>query len=198
MFYSSAVSTPSRRAVHVKGSAFHVRIAWLRLAQGGAVVDRIQAEVGDDVARLIEQGAARADWYPLAWFIELNQAIDRVVGRGDLTMVKELGRHAAEAQLTTIYRLFIKLGTITWILARAARLWNLHFDSGRLLLREFPDGQLEVEILDFAAPHRVHCLAVQGWVERAIELSGARDVELTEVDCRALGHDRCRFRLRWS
>ena len=32
-----------------------------------------------------------------------------------------LGRYGADANLTTIYRLFFKVGTVQWILARASQ-----------------------------------------------------------------------------
>ena len=113
-------------------------------------------------------------------------------------MVKQLGRHGADANLTTVYRIFMRVGTVKWILARAARLWTMHYDSGRLLVREFPANEVELEIFEFARPHRVHCLSVQGWVERSAQLSGGEQVVVKEVDCRANGDDRCRLRITWE
>jgi hypothetical protein len=149
------------------------------------------------LAAVLTDGAAMARWYSFDLFLEINAAIDRTFGKGDLALVKPLGRHGADANLTTIYRLFYKVGTTKWILERASRLWGMHYDSGQLIVQQSPGREVELRIQDFATPHRIHCLAVQGWAERSVELSGATDVALDEVSCRASGDETCRFRITW-
>ena len=46
------------------------------------------------------------------------------------------------------------------------------------------------ELQDVPTPHRAHCAAITGWMERAAELSGEDDLEYTE-QCRAVGHEQC-------
>src|SRR5688500_16904259 len=117
---------------NVKGTAFSSRLLWVRLNHGQEGLERLAAEVGSGLAAVLRDGAVMSKWYPFVQFVELNLAIDRMYGRGDLSLIKTLGRHGADANLTTIYRLFYKVGTVKWILARASRLWGLHYDSGNL------------------------------------------------------------------
>ena len=183
---------------NVKGSAFASRILWVRLNHGEKGVERLASQVSDELAAVVRGGAVMSRWYPFDMFVEINVAIDRVFGSGDLALVKTLGRYGADANLTTIYRLFYKVGTTKWLLERASRLWGMHYDSGRLIVRRFPGDEVEMEIKDFATPHRVHCDSVQGWTERSLELSGAKDTAIDEIACRARGDTRCRFRATWS
>lgn len=183
---------------YVKGSAFSSRIKWTRLNQGESGLNRLTAEVSSNLADLLEDGAVMSSWYPFELFIELNEAIDRTFGKGDLALIRQLGRHGADANLTTIYRLFFKVGTVKWIMARAARLWHMHYDSGRMIVYQSPGKEVTLEIKDFDEPHRVHCMAVQGWAERSVELSGGREVVLDELSCRASGADTCKFRIKWQ
>ncbi len=182
---------------NAKGSAFHSRIRWIKFNHGEVGLDRLRAEVSPELAQILRDGAVMANWYPFDLFVELNEQIDRLFGNGDLALVKQLGRDGADANLTTIYRLFFKVGTVKWIMARAARLWGMHYDSGRMIVQQAPGNEVELRIIDFETPHRVHCLAVQGWAERSVELSGARDVLLEELSCRASGDNSCRFRITW-
>lgn len=182
---------------NVKGSAFASRIRWVQLNQGEAGVARLRGEVSPELGEILDSGAAMARWYPFSLFVEVNEAIDRVFGKGDLGLVKQLGRHGADANLTTIYRLFFKVGTVKWIMARAARLWGMHYDSGILIVDQSPGREVTLRIERFAEPHRVHCLSVQGWAERSVELSGGREVQLDELGCRARGDGSCRFRITW-
>jgi hypothetical protein len=182
---------------NVKGSAFSSRILWVRLHQGEEGVARLKGVVSSDLADLLEQGAVKSTWYPFPLFVELNVEVDRAFGKGDLALVKELGRYGADANLTTIYRLFFKVGTVKWIIARASRLWGLHYDSGTMHVENFAGKEVGLRITDFATPHRAHCLSVQGWAERSIELSGGESVEVDEVSCRARGDDSCYFHGTW-
>ena len=152
----------------------------------------------DRVWRLALDGqVVKSQWYPFEIFVDLNESIDRLFGRGDLSVVKTLGRFGADANLTTIYRLFYMVGTVKWIMDRAARLWDLHYDSGRLLVVRQPGNAVELRIVKFATPHRTHCLSVQGWAERSVELSGGQDVKLEEPGCRARGDAECNLLLSW-
>lgn len=155
------------------------------------------AAVSPALREILEGGVVMATWYPFEHFVELNESIDAIFGKGDLALVKPLGRHGADAYLTTIYRLFFKVGTVKWVMARAARLWGMHYDSGRMIVQQAPGREVELRIEDFATPHRVHCLSVQGWAERSVELSGGHDVALDELSCRASGDPTCRFRITW-
>ena len=183
---------------NAKGSAFQSRIRWIKFNHGEAGLERVCAAATPELAAILRQGAVMAAWYPFELFVELNQRIDAIFGKGDLALVTQLGRDGADANLTTIYRLFFKVGTVKWIMARAARLWGMHYDSGRMIVQQAPGNEVELRIVDFESPHRVHCLAVQGWAERSVELSGGKNVVLEELTCRASGDTTCRFRITWQ
>jgi hypothetical protein len=182
---------------HVKGSAIASRALWVSLHHGDEGLKRLIAEVKPATREALERPIDKARWYGFDVFVDLNESIDRVFGSGDLALVKTLGRFGAEANLKTIYRLFYMVGTVKWVLDRAARLWDLHYDSGRFLIIRRPGNELEARIVRFATPHRTHCLSVAGWAERSVELSGGKDVKMIETACRARGDDDCSFEVTW-
>lgn len=182
---------------NVKGSALASRLLWVRLEQGEAGIERLKPRASAPLAELLDHGAVMSRWYPFEHFVELNEIIVQVFGAGDQGLVKTLGRHGADANLTTIYRLFFKVGTVKWILARASRLWGMHYDSGSLVIDNRPAKTVEARIVGFDTPHRIHCMSVQGWAERSVELSGGKNVALEEQSCRASGDDECLFTLSW-
>jgi hypothetical protein len=183
---------------NVKGSALASRILWIQLSHGAAGVDKILAMCTPDLRAAIQIGIKRAQWYPFEQFIELNVVIDMIFGAGDLRLIKTLGRYGADANLTTIYRLFFKVGSTQWILGRAVRLWSAHYDSGSLEVATKGSKAAILRIRGFATPHRVHCLSVLGWCERSIELSGGKHVDSVEVRCRTRGDDCCQLDTQWE
>ena len=182
----------------MKGSALASRLLWVRLGHGEAGLEKLEQAASDDLRPVLVNGVAMARWYAFPLFIELIEVIDRLFGKGDNALVWEMGRFGADANLKTVYRLFYKVGTVRWILGRAARLWGVHYDSGRLQVITDRPGESLMEIVDFETPHRIHCMSVAGWAERSVEISGGKVAKVTEEECRALGHARCLMRATWK
>ena len=181
----------------MKGSALASRVLWVQLGHGEAGMTKLRAAASPQLQSLLDTGVEKARWYPLRQFYELNILIDRLFGKGDLSLIKELGRHGADANLTTIYRLFYKVGTTHWILGRAVRLWSAHYDSGYLEVLTRGARSAMLRIHAFAQPDRAHCLSVIGWCERSIELSGGRRVVVDETLCRTRGDQVCQLDVTW-
>ncbi len=183
---------------NVKGSALSSRVLWVQLNHGEKGMSRLLAQATPELRANIERGIHKAQWYPFDQFIELITTIDRLFGKGDLELVEELARHGADANLTTIYRLFYKVGTTHWILGRAVRLWSAHYDSGYLEVMTRGPKTAVLRIRGFETPHEVHCRSVMGWAGRSIELSGGKHVKSSEVACRLKGNEFCQIESSWE
>jgi hypothetical protein len=184
--------------VNVKGSAMSSRVLWVELGHGSAGIDRMLAQISPELRASIELGLSKAKWYPFDQFVELNVVIDRLFGRGDLALVKQLGRYGADANLTTIYRLFFKVGSVQWILGRSVRLWSAHYDSGYCEVATRGPKACVMRVRGFATPHAAHCLSVAGWAERSIELSGGKRPIVEESRCRTRGDELCQLDITWE
>lgn len=182
---------------NVKGSAITSRVLWVRLNHGEEGLRRLKEGLSLATRAVVEGPLVKAQWYPFDVFIDLNQTIDSVFAKGDLATVRALGRFGADANLTTIYRLFYAVGTVKWIIDRGARLWDLHYDSGKMVVIRRPGNEVDFRIVNFATPHRAHCLSVIGWAERSVELSGGKEVKAVEQSCRAKGDAECAVHIEW-
>jgi hypothetical protein len=182
----------------VKGSALASRVLWVELNHGSAGVARLLRQCTPELRAFIEEGIAKPKWYPFEQFVELNTVIDRLFGSGDLALVRELGRAGADMNLTTIYRLFYKLGSVHWILGRGVRLWSAHYDSGFCEIAPRGAKAAEIRIRGFATPDRTHCLSVLGWIERSIELSGGTRTVVEETACRMRDDEYCQLDAKWE
>lgn len=186
--------------VHIKGSAITARVRYVRELYGEPGVRRVKEALSAESRRRLEEKVMPHDWVPLEMFIELNTEIDRLYGRGDLELCRELGRYASKVNLPTLYRIFYALGSPRFILSRAIRVWDVHYDSGRIdaTFEEIPPLEKAIlSVREFAEPHPVHCLSVLGWVERSVELSGGEVKDARETKCRTKGADVCRFEVTY-
>jgi len=183
---------------HVKGSAILARLQFVAERYGATGRPRVLAELSPAVRAELEGGVLPHQWVSYDLFIELNVAIDKLFGAGDLALCYEMGRYGAEANLPTLYRIFYRLGSPLFIFRKAARLWEVHYDSGRLVPSQEGSHQIRIKVLDFDHPHRAHCLSVLGWAARSVELSGATLERAEEERCRVRGDGACEFTCAWK
>jgi hypothetical protein len=181
----------------VKASAVLARMRFAREKHGPVGEERLRAALRPAYRDLVDGVLLPQQWVPFGLFVAANVEADKLFGRGDLALCYEMGRFGADVNLPTLYKLFYKLGTPTFIMSRAAKLWSLHYDSGALTSTIVGERTLRLAIENFARPHRAHCLSVLGWAARSAELSGAKKVVATERSCRTSGAPRCELSIEW-
>jgi hypothetical protein len=187
--------------VNVKGSAVTARVRFVRELYGEPGVRRVKEALTPEHRAAIDRKVMPHEWVPFDLVIDLSVEIDRLYGKGDLALCREMGRYASKVNLPTLYRIFYALGSPAFIISRAVRVWDVHYDSGRIsadIERTSPTERATLTLREFATPHRAHCLSVLGWVERSVELSGGRVIDAAETTCRTRNDDACRFVVSWT
>jgi hypothetical protein len=170
----------------------------------------VRAELGDDAWRQVLDSMSEstqkqlggsilsASWYPFTINHELDEAIVKVVGRGDRSIFKRIGAWSAHENLSGAHRSFLVPGGPQAFLARTGSIYRSYYDQGH---RDYEatgptSGVMTTyEAETFSAND---CLTVIGWHEEALAMCGARDVVIVEQSCRANGAPHCRYEVRWS
>lgn len=187
--------------VQVKGSAVTARIRWVRELYGEAGFRALREALDPEMRALFEGRILPHEWVPFELFVAVSVELDRLYGRGDLELCRELGRYSARANLPTLYRIFYALGNPGFIVRRAARVWDIHYSSGRLEIVDTPHAPgrdaVAIRLVAFQTPHRAHCLAVLGWAEESVALSGGKDVRAAKTRCRLDGDPVCELVASW-
>lgn len=183
--------------MQVKGSVLRARVLFVD-EQGPEAKVKVVDALGPAARSAVEDGFLLNRWYPLEVHNELVHVIDEVLGSGDRGMCKALGRDSCQRNLTTIYRVFLRVGGIHFLLGRVAQAWSVHYDAGRMILAGKTKNSATLEIHDVPRPSPYHCLPIVGWCHRAAELSGCKNVSHQILSCRARGDEVCRFAFEWT
>jgi hypothetical protein len=181
-----------------KGFLFTARLKYVQEKHGPEGSRRLHEQLAPQTQALIERHALPHEWVPFAAFIDVNVVADRLFGKGDLALCREMGAWSAEANLPRVFRFFYRFGSPMFLFERAAKLWGGHYDSGRMETMRDQDGAAHLVIYDFGEPHRAHCLSVLGWCVRSIEMSGAKVHSAAEQRCRLRGDECCEFVAHWT
>jgi predicted hydrocarbon binding protein len=133
-------------------------------------------------------------WYPLEPVILFHRIVDWKLGNGDLALVQEIGRYSAEWQLNAFHMLVLRFKTPKWLLNKAAQMWSRYHESGEWEVDE-PEPQTIVgRLYGFEVADACFCTRETGWFERAVELTGGKNVQITEPRCRSRGDSHCEWR----
>jgi hypothetical protein len=184
--------------IHVKGSAISARIRYIREKHGEDGLRAVLESLSPEDRAALEGRVLASAWVSYDLFVKLNVAADRKFGRGDYRVCYEMGKYSAEVNLPSIYKLFFRFGSPLFIFRKAARVWDVHYDSGRLVPMQDGPAAVRLRVEEFAQPHRAHCMSVLGWAVKSIELSGSTVTYAEEESCRLRGGTHCEFTLRWQ
>ena len=181
----------------MKGSAFTARFTYLRNhfpERWNELVHRFDT----DTRELAEGPCLKSSWYPFSCFIDLNLKADRLFGKGDLALCRELGRDAAKVNLPTLYRIFYRVGSPEYVLDKVASVWRQHHDSGEVTVVFPGPNRASYQVHDFGAPHRTLCRSLEGFLHGSLEVMGMRDIGVSEVHCRLDGAAVCEYHGTWT
>ena len=159
----------------------------------GAVVERLVAADRRELEGLLPVG-----WYSLGLYARLIRALDHVHGYGDLALVVQLGRFEAERDLTTIHRVLLRVANPAYLLEKNADYWRRFHDTGVWVVERQGPTRVRAFLDHWGVVDAALCREVVGYLGRAWELVGAKNVRVDHARCRARGDDRCEFLGRWG
>jgi hypothetical protein len=143
-------------------------------------------------SRKLHSASIRLDaWYPLlTMFVEPTQKICDIFYSGDLRGAWEAGRYSADFALHGIYRLFVKIGSVDSLIKRASIIFPTYYKPSTLRVAESEKNRVVLQITNFPEIHRIVEYRIGGWMERAVEISGQKNVKV-EISKSLLAGDAC-------
>jgi hypothetical protein len=111
---------------------------------------------------------------------------------------REMGRAAAEYGLTSLYKIFFKVGSPQFVIARGSSVFSRYYSQGRLEIVESKSGHAAVDLVDFPDGAPEFCERIRGWMERTMELAGASNLKSAHSLCVHRGDSVCRFEGFWG
>ncbi len=185
---------PNTKAIHLKSlKKFLLERsgpgAWERVLENLTPADRHEAA----------QLRLPHEWFDYALWWRLITAADRVLGRGDLALVREIGSFDARENLHGIYRVFLSFLSPEHIITRTQLIWRQYYDVGQMKVAGIQTQRAMLRLTDFPALSQGHEQEILGWIEGALLLTGVHHVQAVHPGpCLARGDDHCVFEVTWK
>lgn len=183
----------------IKAAGFNSIIDVAREMAGPAAFARFVDTLPAHTADFIHHPRLATAWLPLAESSDFTERLLADLFAGDTDKMYELARRQFLRDLSTVYRIFIRLGSVSFIARRVSNLYTTYVrDAGSMRLVRDEQRVVEVEVQDHPYPSRALWHYMRGTVQGATEASGARGVSTQIVDGGGDLDRRCRLRVTWG
>lgn len=166
-----------------------------------AIADVLRVLPEEDLRQISEDSTAPniqpRGWYPFTTYCRMLAGIDTVLGNGDREILYEVGNEMATRDIRRIFRPLLRVGRPGWILEFHGRLWRTYHDHGEWTIDRTPVS-LIATLSDHPGRTEHACATFTGWMESALLMSGAANVDGSHPVCIGRGGPHCVFTCRWE
>lgn len=186
-------------AARIKGSVLITRINLLVKQGGMGRLQQVLQRLPPADREILEGVIMPIGWYPLALNIRLDAAIAHVLSPRDRDKAfVEMGRASAEEKLNGPHHVFIRKGDPHFLLSHAPEIYRLYYAVGARSYEKTGPHSAVLRTVGAESVTEADCLTIIGWYERAIEMSGGREVRIIHTKCRARGSGHCEYHCAWE
>lgn len=193
-------ATQTRTTGKVKGTLLIARMKFLR-ARGAAEAERVLKRLSSDDQGVLGAMLLPSSWYPAGLLLRLEMTAAAILSRGDRrALLREMGRFSADTNLAPegVHRPFVREGEPGFLLENLPKLYGSQHSSGSRTCERTGPTSATVRHFDVGEAEPDDCLTTSGWLQRAIEISGGKNVTVEEYQCRGRGAPHCEFRITWQ
>ncbi|MDD9971331.1 MAG: DUF2378 family protein [Myxococcales bacterium] len=146
----------------------------------------------------LEDRVLASSWYDEQDYFELLEAVAKLYDAPDgVDPWVLMGRTGARSSLGSAYRSMVRVGDPETTLKQFPLLWEVRHDTGRARVAIDGPGEGRVWLRDYALVSHQICKAIQGTITELVHQSGARDIEVEKLQCRAAYAEACCWKLSW-
>ena len=154
--------------------------------------------LSDETRKIYSTNILVSKWYPMAEaYAQPTEVLCRLFYGGEVRGAWELGRYSADYALKGVYKAFVKSPVVTVNIGHASLVLPTYFQPATIEIKSLEQQRAVLRITRFEGSSHYVEHRIGGWIERALEIAGCREVK-DEVT-RSLAHqDPCtEYVLAW-
>lgn len=135
------------------------------------------AALSVDTRALIEAPPPPDSWLAVRHIREVLRVAHEVLYPNDLQAIAHIGKEVVLGDLTTLYRMFIRVASPQYVIERAAKVWDIYSKNGgtqRVL--DSGDTFVEVAYQDVPQTSPAYWAYLQGTIAAALTATGCKDI----------------------
>lgn len=182
----------------VKGTAVQSSLRYVKERFGEGALARVIEALPEEDRKALGHGILASSWYEMGAFLRFMQEAERQLAAQEPDVVRKMGRASCDYGVTTVYRIFFKVGSPEFIISRGTRVFSSYYDSGELRIVDSGPGRAVAELVGLQGGAPQFCDRIFGWMQRTLELAGAKNLRSAHSSCVHRGGAVCRFEGSWD
>lgn len=185
--------------MEVKGTAVSATVDYVRATHGPEGLAKLLEHLPADSRQLLIDRVLPSVWYPfMAGFVAPTKAVCDLFHGGDPTGAWKVGRFAAESALKGIYKaLFLFISPRT-VVERGPGILTNYYRPMEARVKQLADTRFAVVMTGMTERSVYFDHRVAGYVERAVEMTNAKELSVQVVASSGQGADRTEIHFVWK
>ena len=100
--------------------------------------------------------------------------------------------------LNSIMKLFMKMGSPSFVGSRFPKIWHQYFNQGEMKIIKQDEHSLTLQLLNAETYGKGGCEGAVGWTGKALEFSGAKNLKVSQTQCGFKGASHCVIEYSWE
>jgi len=183
---------------NLKGAGWKATCEYLIKVGGSDALDRVKAALTPEDRAIFSKPILPITWLDYSAFMRFMLLADKVLGKGDMQIVKDASVYSAQQDLRGIYKIFISFTSPEFIIKNVGVMWRQYYDSGSITVEGKQEKSGALKLVNFPDIPLHHDADQLPYMEECLRLSGAKNVRGSHPKCIARGDDCCIFRFSWA
>lgn len=184
-------------SVTVKGSPVRSLQKFIESELTAEQREAVFRELPKEVAERFKTPVLATELVPVYMLNRFTEVAAKAKGEPLEAFATRAGREAASDAVKGIYRFFALVLTPPALLSKASHMWSSLYSRGELRVDEQTEGSARIRLVNFPT-EASNCLRITGWLQRMAEITGAKNIVVTQTQCYAKGAPNCEWTLKWS
>jgi hypothetical protein len=157
------------------------------------------AKLPEKSSEIFNNGIKASDWYPVEdAIIAPMRLMEDMFYNNTRRGAWESGRYSAGNALNGIYKLYVKMSSPGHIIDRAGRILQAYYEPSELNILSKGKNYVKLHITKFPKADEVIDQRFAGWMERALEISGCKNVSIQILKAICKGDPFTEFYITWE
>jgi len=184
--------------MRVRGAVLYARKSFVIKQFGEQAWAKVLEALSEEDRTQLSGMIIQAGWYPFDLGEELDKLIVDILGKGDTRVFEDIGAQSAVDNLGGIHQSFLTPGDPQAFMKQANSIYQFYYDTGSRTYEQTGPTSGVMTTRDAETFSDMDCLTVIGWYRTALEMCGAKNVRIREMQCRARKDPVCEYQFEWE
>lgn len=184
--------------MNIKGVAWMYFLQYMEENLTPSQIDTLKTALDNEGKALFEARILPTSWVDYSLFMKVFLTADKVIGRGDLTFIRECCSHISHYAIKGFHRVLISALSPKMVINTALKLWKQMYDKGNVTIQKLTSNTVVFRVEHVEDIPLFHELESSYFFEGLLRMAGAKNVKWSHLKCMARKDSHCLFEFTWE